>query len=403
MTGKFEPTEIPGVGERPREIPEYSLEQGIAEATRRIKEISSGHQRAVVSAIAGGTSSGKSEHIAERIRAQLPEAELLKMDDYYHDAEFMAQHPELNWDQPEAVDLDLFIRHVEDLKRGVAIQKPVYSFVENRRTGTVAFAPAKVILIEGLFALNQRVAPHADFKIFVDSGAHGRFLRKLIRDVDGGRKAMSLRDVFRYYFGHANPMHDAHIAPTKLNADMVINNEFDPQHELQKSARYELQYKYEASVSEEQLVALGAIPVTDTRQQDTYFMPKDRRIANWGERMILREEHGRYQLSYKRPVQLAQTIVRPHLDIPIEPEDIPLVEGEYQKIGTVSKQRKEYRLGSVDIALDTVDGLGAYIELRSTSSQDEDELQRIANALGLAEAQATDKSYFELLEERRTS
>src|SRR3989338_4818650 len=107
------------------------------------------------------------------------------MDDYYRGKTFMESEArlgnELNWDQPEALDFELLKNHLNELKNGRTIQKPVYNFKTGEPDGTENFPSRRLIITEGLFALDSSLKNYGDVKAFVDIGTHGRILRRLLR------------------------------------------------------------------------------------------------------------------------------------------------------------------------------------------------------------------------------
>ncbi len=189
-------------------------------------------ERNIVVAIAGGSASGKSK-IAKSIKNSFPEKSIiLSTDDYYKSREFRRKEEEkgnyINLDQPEAIDLDLFKNHLQSLKENKGIIKPIYSMIgeENREE---PLSPSKIIIIEGLFVLNEKIKNEADIKIFVKANSQGRLIRRVARDVKERKR--DPKEVIKYFFEVADPMHQKYIEPTKKYADIIISNEYDKEKE----------------------------------------------------------------------------------------------------------------------------------------------------------------------------
>ncbi len=186
----------------------------------------------IVVAIAGGSASGKSK-IAKSIKNSFPEKSIiLSTDDYYKNREFIKKEAEegnyINLDQPEAVNLDLFKNHLQSLKENKKIIKPIYSMTgEENREETLS--PSKIIIIEGLFTLNEKLKDEADIKIFVKTNSRGRLIRRVTRDVKERKR--DPKKVIKYFFEVANPMHQKYIEPTKKYADVIISNEYNKEKE----------------------------------------------------------------------------------------------------------------------------------------------------------------------------
>lgn len=175
-------------------------------------------------AIAGGTGSGKTT-IAQKIVDLLPHhVTLLTHDAYYKDNGHLAfeDRTHLNYDHPEAFDTPLFVEHINALKRGEEIERPVYNFSTHLREDyTVRVRPLDVILVEGILILDDlQLRRLYDLRIFVDTDADVRILRRLQRDIR--ERGRNLENVIDQYIGTVKPMHEAFVEPTKRYADVVI-------------------------------------------------------------------------------------------------------------------------------------------------------------------------------------
>ena len=175
--------------------------------------------------VAGGSGSGKSTVTREVLASIGPEmAAVVMQDDYYLDQSHMSppDRRKTNYDHPQAFDWPLMVQHVQALCRGEAIEMPEYDFAaDNRSSKTITVKPAPVIVIEGLFALyDADLRDMMSLKIFVDTAADVRFIRRLQRDMaERGRSAES---VINQYLETVRPMHKQFIEPTKRNADVIL-------------------------------------------------------------------------------------------------------------------------------------------------------------------------------------
>ncbi|WP_374713270.1 uridine kinase [Symbiobacterium terraclitae] len=177
-----------------------------------------------VIAIAGGTGSGKTS-IANRIAAEFPEhVTLLAHDAYYRDNSHLSyeERANLNYDHPNAFDNDLFIAHLRELRAGRPIERPVYNFATHlREPGTVQVEPAHIIVVEGVMVLEDpRMRELYDLKVFVDTDADVRILRRIIRDIN--ERGRTLESVIKQYLSTVKPMHEAFVEPTKRYANVII-------------------------------------------------------------------------------------------------------------------------------------------------------------------------------------
>jgi uridine kinase len=175
--------------------------------------------------IAGGTGSGKTT-VAENIMAALPPgaAVLIAHDSYYRDRSALApaERERINFDHPDAIETEFLERHLMDLRAGRAIDVPQYDFRQHaRRAETVRVQPAPVVLVEGILVLaEERLRAQMDLKIFVDTDADVRLMRRIGRDMEQrGRTFAQIRD---QYDATVRPMHMAFVEPSKRFADLIF-------------------------------------------------------------------------------------------------------------------------------------------------------------------------------------
>ncbi len=175
--------------------------------------------------VAGGTGSGKTSVARTILRSVGPDRiASLEQDSYYKDVEWGSEEQLLqhNFDHPDAIDRELLISHIEALKRGQDIEVPIYDFVTHRRTEeTIKVAARPVILIEGILLLaERRIRQLLDFKIFVDTDADVRLMRRIRRDIR--ERGRDLDDVLRQYNETVRPMHLEFVEPSKRWADVIV-------------------------------------------------------------------------------------------------------------------------------------------------------------------------------------
>ncbi len=176
--------------------------------------------------IAGGSASGKSS-IAQRLKEEFSltnSVVIIRQDDYYKDQTHlsMEERVKTNYDHPFAFDNDLLIQHLHELMEGNSIEKPIYDYtVHNRSEVTETVKPCDVIVLEGLFVLeSEKLRELLDMKIFVDTDADIRFIRRMVRDVK--ERGRSLDSVVSQYTTTVRVMHDLFIEPSKRYANLII-------------------------------------------------------------------------------------------------------------------------------------------------------------------------------------
>lgn len=176
--------------------------------------------------IAGGTGSGKT-YIAKQLQAINPEKIILiSHDHYYKDRSDvpLEDRKKLNFDEPAAIDEDLFVEQMAILKSGKPIEMPQYDFATHTRAPDVQKVnPAPVIIVEGILILtDKRIRDLLDLTIFVEVDADIRLARRLERDI--GTRDRSLEESLNQYLISAQPMHDKYVEPGTDEADIIINN-----------------------------------------------------------------------------------------------------------------------------------------------------------------------------------
>ena len=174
--------------------------------------------------IAGGTGSGKTT-LVDRLKEQFgDDISVLTHDSYYaaHHDLTLEERQALNYDHPASFDTDRMIQDLEDLKAGKTIHCPVYDYtVHDRLEETREIAPNKVIIVEGILVFdNKALRDLMDSKIFVDTDADVRILRRILRDVK--ERGRTLDSVIEQYLSTVKPMHEQFVEPAKRYADVIV-------------------------------------------------------------------------------------------------------------------------------------------------------------------------------------
>jgi uridine kinase len=181
--------------------------------------------KSIVIGIAGGTGSGKTT-VTNKILEHLDKNRVvvIQHDSYYKDiAAFGGKSPgEINFDHPDSLETDLLISHIEALKAGRSIVQPIYNFTTHKRMETTCtVAPKEIVIVDGiLIFVDKRLRNLMDIKVFVDTDADERLIRRLRRDIlERGR---SIESVIRQYVATVKPMHMEFVEPSKVWADIII-------------------------------------------------------------------------------------------------------------------------------------------------------------------------------------
>ena len=174
--------------------------------------------------IAGGTGSGKTTITKKLMQEFGGDVSVVYHDNYYkaHHNMPYEERAKLNYDHPNSFDTDMLVEDLKKLRRGETIYCPVYDYsIHDRSDRTVEVRPARVIIVEGILIFQSKeLCDQMDIKIYVDTDADVRILRRIVRDVrDRGR---SLDSVISQYLTTVKPMHEQFVEPSKRNADIII-------------------------------------------------------------------------------------------------------------------------------------------------------------------------------------
>ena len=181
-------------------------------------------EKSLVIGIAGGSGSGKTTLLKNIIGTFGPAITVISHDNYYkrHDEMTDEERCKLNYDEPTALETDLMVRQLQQLRSGQEILCPVYDFtVHNRSDETILIKPERVIIVEGILIFeNEDLRNLMDIKVFVDADADIRICRRIKRDVN--KRGRSLESVIMQYQETVKPMHEKYVEPSKKYADIVV-------------------------------------------------------------------------------------------------------------------------------------------------------------------------------------
>jgi uridine kinase len=181
--------------------------------------------RPILIGIAGGTGSGKST-IAREIYKHFDSTciAMIEQDSYYKDQSTLSfeERVKTNYDHPDAFDTSLLVQQLNLLLEGQTVEKPIYNFeIHNRTEETIVVYPREIIIVEGILVLQEKVLRDMlDIKIYVDTDADVRFIRRLVRDIN--ERGRTTDSVINQYLNVVKPMHEQFTEPTKRYADIII-------------------------------------------------------------------------------------------------------------------------------------------------------------------------------------
>ena len=181
--------------------------------------------RPLILGVAGGSGSGKTTVVSQIIRAMEPvPVSLLHHDSYYRDHPDLSpeERARLNYDHPEVLETELLAAHLRELLAGRAVEEPVYDFTTHRRTKqTRRIDPNPIVIVDGILILAEpELRELMDIRVFVETDADLRFIRRLVRDTE--ERGRSVDSVIRQYQDTVRPMHLEFVEPSKRWADIIV-------------------------------------------------------------------------------------------------------------------------------------------------------------------------------------
>lgn len=186
--------------------------------------------KTIIIGIAGGTGSGKSTFTRKLKKEFKDDVAVLYHDNYYRDQSDipLEERRKTNYDHPDAMETELLVKQLKELKEGKTIQCPTYDYtLHTRSSEVVTVEPKKVILLEGILVLaDKRLRDLMDIKVYVEADADERILRRIIRDVK--ERGRDMEGVVEQYLTTVKPMHYLYVEPTRSTADIVINSGMNP-------------------------------------------------------------------------------------------------------------------------------------------------------------------------------
>ena len=353
--------------------------------------------------IAWWTASGKTSAVAQKLNDFFSDSQILSMDNYYKWKKFVEEN-NLNFDQPEALDLDLFFKNLKDLKSGKTVKTPEYDFKNSKPIfDKLTIKPSKIIIVEWLFALNEKIIELWDYKIFVELWVHSQILRRLFRDVD--RTWEKPRVILNYFLDVVWQMHKKYIEPTRKYADIVLLNDYTASIESKNAKLKEDRIKYKISIPNikeklwEIIYRLGWVYVWKMSQTDYFFDPAWDYKETWELMIIRRIWFDRYFFMYFWPDdKKTKHDDRYTMKFFTDYYTLANFKDIYQKnYVEVSKLRRSFYIWWVLVCLDEIEWWDQYLTFKFDWKNKREIIVEILERLGIDPLSGIDKTYFQLL------
>lgn len=353
------------------------------------------NQDTIVLAIAGPSGSGKST-FTDKVKALLPGCVVLSMDSYNDGSKVI----DGNFDDPRIIDFDTLISNIKDLKAGRSTQVPIYSFKESCRTGyrTVEVPESHVIIVEGIYALSQRISPLIDLRTSIQGGVHRDVVKRVLRDID--RSGQAPDEIIDQIGQTVWPMFKAFIEPDLKAAHIRIYNTFNPFSGF-SNPTFILKSMKEVSVEDVKKVLGDAAPRyhNESETYDIYLVPPGEDPETCQSWMRMRYRDGKYNLMFEEWVVEGKFIISPRVtfDVPVRILGGLMALG--YEIGTIMERTSEWWTNEkkdLTIKIDTVHGLEGR-KFVQVQGKDRAAVDAAGKALGL-EGFYLPRSYIEFIQ-----
>lgn len=387
-----------------KNIETFPLNSWIEKIVNSISEkIKKENKKIFVVLVAWWTASWKTSAVAKKIKDFFSDSQILSMDNYYRWKEYYEEH-KLNFDQPEALDLELFFKHLEILKSGKSVKIPEYDFKNSKPIyDKIEIKPSKIIIVEWLFSLNKIISPLWDYKIFVDLWVHSQILRRLFRDVD--RTWDKPKNILKYFLDVVWEMHKKYIEPTKTEADIVLVNDYTPNLESKNAKIKEERVKYKISITNikeklwEIIYKLGWTYVWKMEQTDYFFDPNWQYKNTWELLIIRRIWFDRYFFMYFWPDdEKTKFDDRYTMKFFTDYNTLVKFKSIYEKnYIEVSKLRRSFYLSWVLVCLDEIEWWDTYLTFKFGWKDKREVMLEVLENLWIPPLSWINKTYFQLL------
>jgi len=333
---------------------QLSFDKGFYLTIRAIQLLKAGMpDRTIVVGVAGPSGAGKTV-FTNKIQEFMPGAVTLSMD-MYNDASMLLEG---NFDDPRLTDYACLLENLRGLKNGESVQAPVYDFKESRRTGyvTVNNPSSKVVILEGIYALNEKLRPMLDLRVSVTGGVHFDLVKRVLRDIN--RSGQAPESIIHQISETVYPMYKAFIEPDLRTAHLKVVNSFNPFQGFQdptyilKSDRVPEENRIKAVLGSDcQITA-------EVETADIYLLPPNEDPETCTSWLRMRNRDGHYTLMFAETVTDGPIMISPRIKFEVGVRILGGLMALGYVVGAIMKRRsKEYSDDLLTIKVDWVEGL----------------------------------------------
>ncbi|CAI7931759.1 unnamed protein product, partial [Closterium sp. NIES-54] len=288
---------------------QLSFEKGFFLFIRAVQLLTQNNAGVILVGLAGPSGAGKTA-FTHKVAGFMPSIAVLSMDHY----NVASRVIDGNFDDPRITDYELLLENIEGLRRGEAVQVPIYDFKSSQRVGfrEQAVPKSRVIILEGIHALNERVRPLLDLRVAITGGVHFDLVKRVLRDID--RSGQAPESIIQQISETVYPMYKAFIEPELKTAHIRMVNNFNPFSGFQ-DATYLLKSRAEGEGWEERVRAVlaGGHTREEVETYEIYLLPPGEDKDTCQSYLRMRNRDGRYSLMFEEWVTDGPFIITPRI------------------------------------------------------------------------------------------
>lgn len=361
---------------------QLTFDKGFYVFIRALQLLRAHNQGVVLVGLGGASGSGKTAFSA-KVKDFMPNIAVISMDNYNDGSKVV----DSNFDDPRLTDYDLLLTNLSDLQQGKAAEIPIYDFKSSKRVGynTLEVPESRVVIIEGIYALSERLKPLLDLRVSITGGVHFDLVKRVLRDIS--RSGQGPEEIIQQITDTVYPMYKAFIEPDLKAAQLKIHNSFNPFTGFM-NATYILKAPRAKDLTQEAVVAVlgeGVGTKTEAEMCDIHLLPPNEDPETCASWLRMRNRDGRYTLMFEEWVTEGDFIISPRIQFEVSVRVLGGLMALGYEIGTVMRRTSTImtsETGGVTVKFDDVEHLGKFIQVQG---KDRDRVAAVAKAFGLTD------------------
>ncbi|KAL0795488.1 hypothetical protein Bca101_066865 [Brassica carinata] len=367
-----------------------SFEKGFYAVIRACQLLSQKNDGIVLVGVAGPSGAGKTV-FTEKILHFMPSVAVISMDNYNDSSRIV----DGNFDDPRLTDYDTLLKNLEDLKEGKQVEVPIYDFKSSSRVGyrTLDVPASRIVIIEGIYALSEKLRPFLDLRVSVTGGVHFDLVKRVLRDIQ--RAGQQPEEIIHQISETVYPMYKAFIEPDLQTAQIKIINKFNPFTGFQ-SPTYILKSKKDVSVDEIKVVLSEEHTETKEETYDIYLLPPGEDPESCQSYLRMRNKDGKYSLMFEEWVTDAPFVISPRITVEVSVRLLGGLMALGYTIATILKRNSHvFATDKVIVKIDWLEQLNRHY--MQVQGKDRQLVQSTASQLGL-EGSFIPRTYIEQIQ-----